>query len=195
MYKRWNRANLKLEEARCFLTMQFRHKCPWKRSSASRAKKKGQILSSPSSVLSGADENWQRSFREGRQWARIVKTSLPNHGGREQRQSPPLLRGHKLIRRRKERPKCSLLVMRRADCRSEVAREQRARILYPCVERRPTQADRSCFESNLIRINLIHVYANCKSYFIKLKDTVERDILKKELHITFTLMSFRWKIL
>jgi len=69
-----------------------------------KRKAKAEIVFSPSSMLSGADENWQRSFREGRQWARIVKTSLPNHGGREQRQSPPLLRGYKLIRRGKGAP-------------------------------------------------------------------------------------------
>lgn len=81
-----------------------------------------QRLSSPPSVLSGADENWQRSFREGRQWAQIVKTSLPNHGGREQRQSPPLLRGHKLIRRGKGA--AQVFSPRNAACRQSRANKE-----------------------------------------------------------------------
>jgi len=119
-----------------------------------KGKKKRQRLSSPSNVLSGTDENWQRSFRAGRQWARIVKTSLPNHGGREQRQSPPLLRGHKLIRRGKGAPQVfSPRNAQRADRRSEVAREQRARMCYipmhtsiPHHESRSIDATDRCFE-------------------------------------------------
>lgn len=160
--------------------MQFRHECPWKRSSASCKEKKRQRLSSPPSVLSGADENWQRSFREGRQWARIVKTSLPNHGGREQRQSPPLLRGHKLIRRRKGAPQ----VFSPRNAARRLSLGSRARTKSPDVIslcRGGHHTSWSCLESNLIRIETWFACTLNKSYFAKLKNIEEKDIPTKKI--------------
>lgn len=152
--------------------MQFRHECPWKRSSAS-CEKKRQRLSSPPSVLSGADENWQRSFREGRQWARIVKTSLPNHGGREQRQSPPLLRCHKLIRRRKGAPQ--VFSPRNAARRLSLGSRARTKspdVISLCTERRPPSEPIDRLSSQIwFELTWFACTLN-KSYFTKLKDTL-----------------------
>lgn len=84
---------------KCPLTKRFYRECAPREKNQKEKRKTDRPSLAGERVLSGADENWQRSFREGGQWARIVKTSLPNHGGREQRQSPALLRGRKLIRR------------------------------------------------------------------------------------------------